>query len=60
MWISIMEEEITLKVTALELDTLAQGLVELPFKVAQPMLEKLKHQFEVHNTIKAAVTSEVV
>lgn len=54
-----MEEEITLKVTALELDTLAQGLVELPFKVAQPMLEKLKHQFEVHNTIKAAVTSEV-
>lgn len=39
-------DEIIIKVTHPELETIASGLAELPFKVAQPILDKLNMQFK--------------
>jgi hypothetical protein len=51
--------EITLKVTLAEIDTIAKGLFELPFKIAQPLLEKLNQQVVAAQTLEAAKASEI-
>lgn len=52
-------EEFTIKVTAQEIDTIAKGLFELPFKIAQPLLEKLNQQVVGAQTLEAAAVSEI-
>ncbi len=52
-------EEFTIKVTAQEIDTIAKGLFELPFKIAQPLLEKLNQQVVAAQTLEAAKASEI-
>lgn len=52
-------EEFTIKVTLAEIDTIAQGLFELPFKIAQPLLEKLNRQVVSAQTLEAATASEI-
>ena len=52
-------EEFTIKVSAQEIDTIAKGLFELPFKIAQPLLEKLNQQVVAAQTLEAATASEI-
>lgn len=52
-------EEFTIKVTLAEIDTIAQELFELPFKIAQPLLEKLNRQVVSAQTLEAATASEI-
>lgn len=39
-------DKFTFQLTQQQLNILAQGLGELPFKIAQPMLQELQNQFD--------------
>ena len=47
-----MQETIEINVTAQELEVIGQGLAELPFKIASPIMDKLSRQYQAYEARK--------
>ena len=47
-----MEQELVITLTRRELDIVAAGLMELQYKIAQPVLQKIDEQFRKQVEVK--------